>query len=651
MGPIANGPLPNDANHQAGLAHGNDDSDAVAPCDVVIPTFRMDRDFHDYAPESSPSIDGRPRNFVPSKLQHVPDVKNGNFAVLQMGISAADSTERLEAARRTSEETAAASRLFNQAGYQSLRQLKKRWGGSPNVQKQELKAEDTAKTDQENTTLAFQPPSRRTTPLSPYETKAEQARLLTLLRTLNPNMVVDQLCRGVAYFGGVPMAAPPVQDAAFPQSAAGNGSGAILVGWLAELFPNMAGPASPSCSPAVGSGSPSAATAANAQNEEDLCVTVASHSTADSIAGMAKRGRGRPKGSKSSKVRSDKGKRHSAKMPEGSVPLVIPAMGDDTGNVEGPDVERQPAASIAGTPDESCALPASADSSSLVGPRKRGRPKGSKNRPKAKSDGKPADAKQQRRRRQQQEQEQQQEHDHDHDHEHDHEHEHDHDHDHDHDQQEQEEQEQQEQEQHEQQVDEPAHTDSGGGVEVSDAMYQDSSLSNHEYPSHLQFVGGLSDKQSTEGVGGFGASLSNHQPSSSMGMEQNMPNRRPFMQPSQPNGAHDNGMLLNRPEHELHGIKRRRISSSTGQKPGAVSQPDLMPGGFGSPDPVTHFGGLDRPEDNRAPQLSHFFGTTATPQQQHVQLSANPNQTLPRPQGSQHRYAPPEAGAGRRCAM
>ena len=37
------GPLPNDANHQAGLAHGNDDSDAVAPCDVVIPTFRMDR--------------------------------------------------------------------------------------------------------------------------------------------------------------------------------------------------------------------------------------------------------------------------------------------------------------------------------------------------------------------------------------------------------------------------------------------------------------------------------------------------------------------------------------------------------------------------------------------------------------------------------
>lgn len=71
---------------------------------------------------------------------------------------------------------------------------------------------------------------------SPQQSKAEQARLLTLLRSLNPNIVVDQLCKGLVYFGGVPEAPLPTRGA-FPSSACNNGSGDLFISWIAELFP------------------------------------------------------------------------------------------------------------------------------------------------------------------------------------------------------------------------------------------------------------------------------------------------------------------------------------------------------------------------------------------------------------------------------
>ena len=80
----------------------------------------------------------------------------------------------------------------------------------------------------------------RVGPLTPEETKSEQARLLTLLRGLNPVQVVDQLCKALAYFGGIPDA-PALEDGKFPDSAEGNGMGSLFVGWLSEIFPPVDG--------------------------------------------------------------------------------------------------------------------------------------------------------------------------------------------------------------------------------------------------------------------------------------------------------------------------------------------------------------------------------------------------------------------------
>ncbi|KOS21070.1 hypothetical protein ESCO_004285 [Escovopsis weberi] len=123
--------------------------------------------------------DGRVKNPVPSKLKGMADNRNGNFGVMHIDISSSQAAFR----------NAAAKRLLG---------------------------------------------------LSPHETKMEQARLLTLLRSLHPLVVVDQLCKALAYFGGVPNAPPP-NHSHFPESAKNNGQGSLFISWVAEIFPHIDG--------------------------------------------------------------------------------------------------------------------------------------------------------------------------------------------------------------------------------------------------------------------------------------------------------------------------------------------------------------------------------------------------------------------------
>lgn len=204
------------------------------------------------------------------------------------------------------------------------------------------------------------PPPSSFTPLSPEETKVEQARLLTVLRTLQPLTVVDQLCKAVVYFGGIPNAPPP-QDGKFPESAEANGPGSVFVGWLSEIFPDLDGQGKRKPRP----------------------VRV---SEAPAVQSAEKRGRGRPKGSKASKVRSDKGiKKGSKKNP---LTEVLDADEnenedswvdvDETIMGDGGDVVIT-GAQARHTPDPQAAVDAEALSASA---KKRGRPKGSKNQAK-----------------------------------------------------------------------------------------------------------------------------------------------------------------------------------------------------------------------------------------------------------------------------
>ncbi|KAL7628245.1 hypothetical protein AAE478_002444 [Parahypoxylon ruwenzoriense] len=213
--------------------------------------------------------DGRVRNPVPSKLKDVNEQMKGNFSVMHMDVASHRASEgRDAAAKRTSESTALQAKLAQTDTYVS-HQRRANYPRPPGLKqftspKKSTSAEPAADTN----------PSK---PLSIAETKTEQARLLTLLRTLAPNTVVDQLCRALAFFGGIPDAPPPV-DGKFPESAEANGSGSLFVGWIAEIFPNLGEPRR-----RLGSHPPSA----QSVNQ--------------------RRPRGRPKGSKASKSRSDKG--------------------------------------------------------------------------------------------------------------------------------------------------------------------------------------------------------------------------------------------------------------------------------------------------------------------------------------------------------
>lgn len=184
-----------------------------------------------------PNKDGRVRNPVPSKLKGKTDNKQGNFSVMHMGMSPGKknenqgrdaAAERDAAARRTSENTALRAKAAQQGKYIPPKQ-------------RGLEGNDRAS--------PFGTGDRqRGRPLAPDETKHEQARLLTLLRSINPITVVDQICKAVAYFGGIP-GAPPPEDGIFPESANTRETGALFIGWLSEIFPDLSSPEIPRMQP------------------------------------------------------------------------------------------------------------------------------------------------------------------------------------------------------------------------------------------------------------------------------------------------------------------------------------------------------------------------------------------------------------------
>lgn len=316
--------------------------------------------------------DGRVRNPVPSKLKNVNEQMKGNFGVMHMDVASHRASEgRDAAAKRTSESTALQAKLAQTDVYVS-HQRRANYPRPPG-----LKQFNSPKRSDEPV-LDPAPPR----PLTVAETKTEQARLLTLLRTLPHHAVVDQICKGLAFFGGVPDAPPPA-DGKFPESAEANGSGSLFVGWIAEIFPDLDHP--------------------RPRQVEDPATQAAGQ----------KRPRGRPKGSKATKSRSDKGlKKGSQKANRGADGQIHDAQDDSWVDVEdsvlelndnGDLVEAMAALRDApGTPtglnggENATATPTPGSAAGFrsindinQGPgsssKRRGRPKGSKNRPKEKS--------------------------------------------------------------------------------------------------------------------------------------------------------------------------------------------------------------------------------------------------------------------------
>lgn len=187
-----------------------------------------------------PNKDGRVRNPVPSKLKGKTDNKNGNFGVMHMGMSPGKkndgqgkdaAAERDAAARRTSENTASRAKAAQSEKYVPPK-------------KRGLEVTLDGPAANRGSPFSRDDHKQRGRPLAPDETKVEQARLLTLLRSINPVTVVDQICKAVAYFGGIP-GAPPPEDGIFPESANTRETGALFIGWLAEIFPDVSSARSP----------------------------------------------------------------------------------------------------------------------------------------------------------------------------------------------------------------------------------------------------------------------------------------------------------------------------------------------------------------------------------------------------------------------
>ena len=321
--------------------------------------------------------DGRVRNPIPSKLKKMNENIKGKFGVMHMDVASHRVSEgRDAAAKRTSEGTLLQAKMAQTDGYVS-HQRRANYPKPPG-----LKQFSSPKRSAEPV-VEPGPPQ----PLTAIETKAEQARLLTLLRTLPHATVVDQICRGLAYFGGIPDAPPPA-DGKFPESAEANGSGSLFVGWIAELFPDL-------------------------KNRRPQHLEEAAAQTPSG----RKRPRGRPKGSKARKTRSDKGvKKGPQKKKTGENQLENPQDDEwideeDNGEdsvLETNDQEDLTAAETTwrnapGTPSTrpntggtTMATPATGSAAGFrsindnnltpgSSAKKRGRPKGSKNRPKDKS--------------------------------------------------------------------------------------------------------------------------------------------------------------------------------------------------------------------------------------------------------------------------
>ncbi|KAK4188333.1 hypothetical protein QBC35DRAFT_205134 [Podospora australis] len=266
---------------------------------------------------SGPHRDGRIRNPVPSKLKGKTDGSKGNFSVMHMDVAGrTEAAERDAEAKRTSESTELAAKRAYESGYVSLR--KSRFIHIPDEPEQVAKpfkpppavavAVAAAGLPAPTPVSAPAPPQIqhpaphiRQTSLSPEETKSEQARLLTLLRSLHPVLVVDQICKALAFFGGIPGASPPL-DGGFPQSAESNGPGSLFVGWIAEIFPRLGGNY-------VGQQVPSPA------RQLESSGTM-----------VGRRKRGRPKGSKgATKLRPDKDRKGPLTKPPQNTDSLGPA--------------------------------------------------------------------------------------------------------------------------------------------------------------------------------------------------------------------------------------------------------------------------------------------------------------------------------------
>ncbi|KAK4235783.1 hypothetical protein C8A03DRAFT_17514 [Achaetomium macrosporum] len=330
--------------------------------------------------------DGRIRNPVPSKLKGVTDGSKGKFGVMQIEVAGrAEAIDRDAEAKRTSESTELAARRAFESGYVALR--RSRFVHIPD----EPVAQPVA---QPFVPPAAPPPAsnqfQRRTPLGPEETKAEQARLLTLLRSLHPVLVVDQICKALAFFGGIP-GAPPPANGGFPESAEANGPGSLFVGWIAEIFPRLGG----------NSAQPRLDPAQQLDNPQPV-----------------KRKRGRPKGSKATKARKDKGVKKGPSRTRPNTGQHQASDGadeswvdvEDSGVATADDVDAnvmllaqatsphpQPGTShsgmVSGAPTQTptatprTALPGGPSASGtaadgMSSARRRGRPKGSRNRPK-----------------------------------------------------------------------------------------------------------------------------------------------------------------------------------------------------------------------------------------------------------------------------
>lgn len=339
--------------------------------------------------------DGRVRSPMPGKLKGKLDQKKGMFGVMLMaGPTTSDINKRDAEAKRASESTklaaeqAAATRPRTVRGRMFVR----------------------LPPDPAPTTSPPVPPAQAPAPPSfsgftDAGIKQEQARLLTVLRSLNPVTVVDQICTALAFFGGIP-GAPPPPDGAFPPSAMANGSGRLFVSWIAEIFPPV---------PNYGPPGPPVAEAPPRPEHVDLTQQTMQEGG---------RKRGRPKGSKSSRPRKDKGikkgpawaRPEPVSKPKSGRPVGRPRKSklpgasntaeeswvdvdqDEEGH-EGDDAELEqqqasPPPSAPGVDQEvpptvRTALPSgSQGAEGQVMPRKRGRPKGAKTRaPRASATG------------------------------------------------------------------------------------------------------------------------------------------------------------------------------------------------------------------------------------------------------------------------
>ncbi|KAH6667190.1 hypothetical protein B0J14DRAFT_184511 [Halenospora varia] len=174
-----------------------------------------------------PNKDGRVGNPVPSKLRGETDNMQGNFGVMRMGLSPGgkEASEGDAAAWRTNENTSSQAKATQQEKYM------------PKKRGLEATLSEAARVTNRGSRFGRND-KRQARPLAPDEAKMEQARLLTLLRSINPVTVVDQICKAVAYFGGIP-GAPPPEDGIFPESANTGETGALFIGWLAEIFPDL----------------------------------------------------------------------------------------------------------------------------------------------------------------------------------------------------------------------------------------------------------------------------------------------------------------------------------------------------------------------------------------------------------------------------